>query len=248
MSAWGLVWGLLSDAAAALTLPCRAAETAGSSARCPGTATTLRPRHPRSPRRRAPHLRPHPAAAPPPGYPLPPLVLNGSALLDGRSRKPVTLRGVSWFGFNNAGGMVDGLWVGGNRSDTDLHALTYQIKLLGFNAVRLPFTFDDLAQRGRSQVMECKADNYTAWAARAADPEAPPPPAGAAPEPPVYIKLDEWEQPLCNTYIPGNGSVLSGERLLWAVEYFVASGFYIVVSGGGWLDLILTLTLLCMHW
>jgi hypothetical protein len=39
---------------------------------------------------------------------------------------------------------VDGLWVGGSAAATDFHSIAYQLKLLGFNAVRLPFTFDVL--------------------------------------------------------------------------------------------------------
>lgn len=45
----------------------------------------------------------------------------------------------------------------------------------------------------------------------------------------------------CNTYIPNN-STIAMTRLLWAVQYFVANGFYVVVGGrqgadlhrGGW--------------
>jgi hypothetical protein len=50
------------------------------------------------------------------------------------------------FGFNNGKTMVDGLdaeptpsWEGG-----DFATIVQQLKLLGFNAVRLPFQFSDL--------------------------------------------------------------------------------------------------------
>jgi hypothetical protein len=51
------------------------------------------------------------------------------------------------FGFNNGKTMVDGLdgektpgtWEGG-----DFATIVHQLKLLGFNAVRLPFLFGDL--------------------------------------------------------------------------------------------------------
>jgi len=126
---------------------------------------------------------------------------------------------------------VDGLWVGGSRADTDFHALAYQIKLLGFNAIRLPFTFADLKQPGRSQVMECTNNGKLAWAKRATDPElALQPEFTVAPAPPVTIQVDEWEHSLCNTYIPSDKQALSGERLLWTVQYLMASGFYVVVS------------------
>jgi hypothetical protein len=127
--------------------------------------------------------------------------------------------------------MVDGLWVGGSRADTDFHALAYQIKLLGFNAVRLPFTFKQLKQSGSKQAMECKASAKSAWAKRATDPQTSPQPAfGEAPEPSLSVKVEKWERELCNTYVPGNATALSGERLLWTVQYLVASGFYVVVG------------------
>jgi hypothetical protein len=179
-------------------------------------------------------------AAPGRGAPPPPLAIDSNgALIDATTRRRVTLRGVSWFGFDNDGGMVDALWVGGRRADTDFHALTHQIRLLGFNTVRLPFTFAQLARPGRGQVMECKADNKAAWAARATDPKTEPPPVFfSAPDPSVTVPLEAWEAELCNTYIPGNATALSGERLLWTAQYLVAAGFYVVVSwaviGGRW--------------
>lgn len=174
----------------------------------------------------------HPSpASPPAGHPPPPLRTDGGRLVDARGGAPVALRGVNWFGFNNQGGMVDGLWVGGSRADTDLAALTHQAALLGFNAVRLPFTFDALATHGRGQVMDCAPAGPDKWAARATDPEKRGAvDAGAAPAPAVNMPVETWARKLCNTYVPSNETALVGDRLLWAVQYFVASGFYVVVS------------------
>jgi hypothetical protein len=41
-------------------------------------------------------------------------------------------------------GFVDGLWSGGKAVNTDFHAIAHEMKLLGFNAIRLPFTFSAL--------------------------------------------------------------------------------------------------------
>ena len=49
---------------------------------------------------------------------------------------PITLKGVSWFGFNNENHVVNGLW------QADFDTMLHQIKSLGFNAVRIPFHFD----------------------------------------------------------------------------------------------------------
>lgn len=136
------------------------------------------------------------------------------------------------------GGMVDGLWVGGSRGDTDFHALAYQIKLLGFNAVRLPFTFNKLKQTGRRQAMECTPNTKSAWAKRATDPKlSPQPEYSVAPDPALYIYIEEWNRDLCNTYVPSNETSLAGERLLWTIQYFIASGFYVVVGGSSRLGL-----------
>lgn len=37
--------------------------------------------------------------------------------------------------------MVDGLWAGTESLTADLATVTYRIQLLGFNAIRLPFSF-----------------------------------------------------------------------------------------------------------
>ncbi|WP_058534810.1 cellulase family glycosylhydrolase [Legionella saoudiensis] len=50
--------------------------------------------------------------------------------------KIVAFKGVSWFGFNNGNHVVNGLW------QSDFNTMLTQIKSLGFNAVRLPISFD----------------------------------------------------------------------------------------------------------
>lgn len=55
------------------------------------------------------------------------------------------LQGVNWFGFNNGQTMLDGLWAGyTNATLGDFPTVLKRIKLLGFNGLRLPFTFQDL--------------------------------------------------------------------------------------------------------
>jgi hypothetical protein len=55
------------------------------------------------------------------------------------------MQGINWFGFNNGQTMVDGLWAGyQNASLGDFPTVLKRIKLLGFNGLRLPFTFTDL--------------------------------------------------------------------------------------------------------
>lgn len=71
---------------------------------------------------------------PPRGTPPPPLKVDGSTLVNSRNNKVVSLRGINWFGFNVGMGMVDGLWAGGTAAATDFALITYQLRLLGYNA------------------------------------------------------------------------------------------------------------------
>lgn len=48
------------------------------------------------------------------------------------------------FGFNNRMTALNGLWAGGASATSDFAAIAHQLKLLGFNTIRLPFLFDDL--------------------------------------------------------------------------------------------------------
>jgi hypothetical protein len=80
-----------------------------------------------------------PAAQPPRGNPPPPLAVANGRLVDATTGAPVAIKGINWFGFNNGQGSVDGLWAGGSDAATDFLQLVYQVRLLGFNAVRVPF-------------------------------------------------------------------------------------------------------------
>jgi hypothetical protein len=95
------------------------------------------------------------AEMPPRGTPPPPLRLVGHQLVSGRSGRSVSLRGINWFGFNVGMGMVDGLWAGGSAAATDFALIAYQLRLLGYNAVRLPFTWRDLNMPPRSFHKDC---------------------------------------------------------------------------------------------
>lgn len=54
---------------------------------------------------------------------------------------PVHFKAFNWFGYNTGLTMLGGLWSGGSVMQTDFKWIVYQMKLLGFNAVRLPFLF-----------------------------------------------------------------------------------------------------------
>jgi aryl-phospho-beta-D-glucosidase BglC (GH1 family) len=72
------------------------------------------------------------------GVPPPPIQIQGSRLTAGG--KTLQIHGLNWFGFNVPMGVVDGLWAGGTDLTSDFSKIAYQLRLLGYNAVRLPFT------------------------------------------------------------------------------------------------------------
>lgn len=54
--------------------------------------------------------------------------------------------------------MVDGLSVGGSAAATDFVTIVYQLRMLGFNAVRLPFRWRD---------MDTLPKDYSTWCSAA---------------------------------------------------------------------------------
>lgn len=89
---------------------------------------------------------------------LPPLRVKDQGFVDGTGRA-FEFHGVNWFGFGNKQTMVDGLWIGGSSVASDFFSIVYRIKLLGFNSVRLPFTFDDLNMKPLDKRIECRIDS-----------------------------------------------------------------------------------------
>jgi hypothetical protein len=99
---------------------------------------------------------------------------NAVKILDGKivdsKGKPVAVKGLSWFGFNNGATMVDGLWAGGSQAATDFAMIVYELQLLGFNAIRLPFTFDNLELPAKAQDRNCQFTRDEALKSRMLDP------------------------------------------------------------------------------
>ena len=125
--------------------------------------------------------------------------------------------------------MVDGLDVEANSTweGSDFATIVYQLKLLGFNAVRLPFQFEDLFQLSTIDYtrtcpeeppnQDSLAARTTASGAKVAANKT----AGAE-----ILKPENYGLGLCNGYLPTGTSTLS--RYLWVVQYLVANGFYVV--------------------
>eukprot|EP00890_Picochlorum_soloecismus_P002424 jgi/Picsp_1/3182/NSC_06022-R1_glycoside hydrolase len=135
----------------------------------------------------------------------------------------VHLHGVQWSGFESGNTMTDGLW-GGNSIATDFASVVWRLQLLGFNAVRLPFSFKEFSRSPRSfQVANCGPSTPTEMA------ESITPPGRRnqrqAPEALEHVPL--YRNSTCNGYLPNNST---RDRFIWVVNFLAKNGFYVMIS------------------
>eukprot|EP00890_Picochlorum_soloecismus_P002423 jgi/Picsp_1/3181/NSC_06021-R1_cellulase len=151
----------------------------------------------------------------------PAFTTDGSKIIDADGNE-VELKGVNWFGFNNGQTMFDGLWGGPNLA-TDFATVVWRMKLLGFNAVRVPFSFKDFKKPPRSFLVQNCGPPTPDEVAASVTPAGtkPPRPAPPLPNPPTY------EDNTCNGYLP-NDSVL--ERFKYVVKFLADNGFYVLID------------------
>ena len=154
-----------------------------------------------------------------------PVSTNGSQLI-GVDGRPFTIVGANWFGFENGQTIVDGLW--GNVQNAvvaDFATVAWRFKLMGFNTIRLPFSFQAFAQTPRDPTYRT-CGNVTEAAVRASVT-----PPGVS----VPASAPLWRMPapivqtpgVCNDYVPRDSVK---QRLLWAASFLAANGFYVVLD------------------
>lgn len=121
--------------------------------------------------------------------------------------------------------MVDGLWAQtGDATVSDFATVVWRLRLLGFNSVRLPFSFQEFSKTPRSFVWNWCA-NDTAKVISSVVPAGTTLPAGATPPP---LDVTPARTPMtCNDYVPAT-SIKA--RLLWASKFFAVNGFYVVLD------------------
>jgi hypothetical protein len=155
------------------------------------------------------------------------------------SAAAVTLRGISWPGFDSGGTFValagadqQPAWVGG-----DFAATVHVVRLLGFNAVRLPFTFDDLQSAPLDVTRACPGQppSIAELTKLAVSPKGPPKNSTALPPPPQPFwppgygsKGGDSSGSGCNAYVPRGPTTLT--RLLWTAEFLTRAGLYVVLD------------------
>lgn len=139
------------------------------------------------------------------------------------------IKGISWFGFNVQSGMLDGLWAG-----IDLATTTAQLKLLGFNTLRIPFDFSLLKNKAtdyrwpnctrrdllRNTLDPSTASSLTKKLLPSSSSQQLVLPARPALVPPG----------MCNSYLPQGGSNTVEDALVWLVPFLVSQGFYVVLN------------------
>ncbi|KAI8463780.1 MAG: hypothetical protein J3K34DRAFT_135487 [Monoraphidium minutum] len=167
------------------------------------------------------------------GRPPAPLRVEGGRLVTAQGGSPVTLAGITWPGFDSGATFVAGLAPRAQPSwnDSDFATAVARLRLLGFNAVRLPFTFDGLQSAPQDVAVACPSPPPTlaALSSAAVDPERPPA-AGAAlrPPPEPYMLPGPGAGGQCNGYVPRGPTTLS--RLLWTAEFLARAGLYVTLD------------------
>lgn len=148
---------------------------------------------------------------------------QGNKILNS-SGAEIELKGINWFGFNNEATMVDGLWSPGGLS-SDFATVVYRMQLLGFNAVRLPFSFKDLYNLNpRNLVFEYAIPSISQIQASVTNPSVSVPSGQVIPPmiaPPIRTAGKT------NEYLPNNSTL---ERFLWTVNFFAKNGFYVLIG------------------
>ena len=154
-----------------------------------------------------------------------PVAVSGTTLT-GVDGKPLTLKGLNWFGFETPGGsMVDGLWEGSSSITLDFPSIVSRFQLLGFNAVRLPFSFANLygTTQPQSFTQSCSTDTQGTILKATTDPSAPP----STNTPPTLSEPGPLTQGVCSANLPSD-SVLN--RFLYVIRFFAQNDFYVLVD------------------
>ena len=157
------------------------------------------------------------------GTPQPMKTSNGQLI--GVNGQAVKLIGVNWFGWtNDQTSFFDGLWQGPSSLTLDYATIVYRLQLLGINAVRIVFSFENIFNGTPvSLASSCPQAQQSDIQKSVTDPSGPIT-AGTIPAP-----LVEQSRPAgtCNSYIPSD-TVLNA--FLTAIRTLASNGIYIILD------------------
>ena len=144
----------------------------------------------------------------------------------GPDGKTLNLHGVNYFGFDDGNTMLDGLWAGSDQLTLDFATIVYRLQLLGFNSVRLPFSFQNIYNAApKSQTQTCSAVTDSAILSSVTYPGK----TDISANQPVPQRASPAAQTpgVCNDYLPSDTTI---DRFVWVVQYFTANGFYVLLD------------------
>ena len=138
---------------------------------------------------------------------------------------PIEFKGINWFGFNTKITMVDGLWAGSDSLSLDFATVVYRMQLLGFNAVRLPFSFKDLFQLlAKNYTHQCRIVTLREVQASVTNPLISLTNGKIIPP---MLSSSIKNSNLCNDYLPNHSTL---DRFLWVINFFAKNGFYVLID------------------
>ncbi|WIA18743.1 hypothetical protein OEZ85_003433 [Tetradesmus obliquus] len=163
------------------------------------------------------------APAPPRGNPPKPLEIRGSQIVAAGTDEQVQLRGINWFGYNVARQMVDGLNYGGADAQTDFATIVYQLRMLGFNIIRLPFRYRDLdEQYPKDYTVKCWDMSTEDKRRRLMAPG-----MWTKKQLPQNNAAIQRNSGYCNNYLPSSSTYA---RLMYTIQTIVSQGMYVMLD------------------
>lgn len=121
--------------------------------------------------------------------------------------------------------MVDGLWSTNQGMTYDFATVIYRWQLLGFNAIRLPFSMTDLYSRTpNSKRSTCTLPSFASVAYSVTDPADNVQPNLAFPQP---VSWPAHSANTCNEYLPSDTTL---NRFVWVAQHLARNGFYVIID------------------
>ncbi|KAL0031693.1 hypothetical protein WJX79_001570 [Trebouxia sp. C0005] len=145
---------------------------------------------------------------------------------DNTQTTPWQHSGLNWFGFDDGNTGPDGLWAGSTSLTQDFANIMLRIKALGFNAVRLPFSFKDLNSPMKAFGRSCSFVSGSDLAASTV-------PGGTnVASGSVFPSLSEPPQRtqtlgVCSDYLDVGTTF---NRLVYVVKLLTHNGFYVLLD------------------